>query len=419
MDNYVEVLKYLIELKKTKKEPNRMERDQFTEAWNALLCNEGYSVLAEEYLYKGFTYCGAAPLKNYIKNSEDRIAALNTIFNGKMYGENCASTVPVLFHLLTLFLNERTADETIISMIIRRIPGALKNKEGKIYGQADRALKKYILDDLHTEALPPFCNLIDKGLKAIFAKEFVAAFDEIFAGMKSDGFSKKCIKNIKLLQEWMHPTVQEAPSGEEIKAEEPPKTEGNVIVVKNEEAEAIHVEKTPENTIETTAQNVAEAESFGNDALELRLEDAKKQIETKSVELEEQKALSLSLKQQLSDITNEKKHLEEIASARETRITRLSAELNTARSTIEKMEQQIAQLELELQERMKMMEALSRDRAKQSDEAFNRLASKLRIEYRDFMDAIDIPMDSDLGENMREQLKNVFNILNKAGIILS
>ena len=419
MDNYVEVLKYLIKLKKTKKEPNRLERDRFAEAWDALLCNEGYSALAEEYLYKGFTYCGAAPLKNYIKNSEDRIAALNTIFNGKMYGENCASTVPILFHLLTLFLNERTVDETIISMLIRRIPDALKNKEGKIYGQADRALKKYILDDLHSEALPPFGELIDKGLKAIFAKEFVAAFDEIFAGMKPDGFSKKCIKNIKLLQEWMHPTVQEASSGETIKAEEPSKTEGNVIVVKTEEAEAVHVEKMPENTIEATTQNVTVAEPSGNDALELRLEDAQKQIEAISVELEKQKALSLSLKQQLLDITSEKNRLGEIASVRESKITRLSAELITARSTIEKMEQRVAQLELELQERMKMTEALSRDRAKQSDEAFNRLASKLRVEYRDFMDAIDIPMDSDLGENMREQLKNVFNILNKEGIILS
>ena len=61
MDNYAEVLKYLIELKKKQKEPNKLERDQFTEAWTALLRNEGYSALAEEYLYRGFTYCGAVP----------------------------------------------------------------------------------------------------------------------------------------------------------------------------------------------------------------------------------------------------------------------------------------------------------------------------------------------------------------------
>ena len=419
MDNYVEVLKYLIELKKTKKEPNRLERDQFTEAWNALLRNEGYSALAEEYLYKGFTYCGAAPLKNYIKNSEDRIAAINTIFNGKMYGENCASTVPILFHMLTLFLNEKTIDEAIVSLLIRRIPTALKNKEGKIYGQADRALKKYILDDLHSEALPPLGGLIDKGLKAIFVKEFVAAFDEIFAGMKSDGFSKKRIKNIKLLQEWMHPVVHESPAEDDIKTAEESCAEGDSNTRKNEGSEIVPVEKALANATEATAENVTVAQSSDNNALELKLENAKKQIDTISAELEKQKTLSLSLKQQLADITSEKNRLGEIASTRETRITSLSAELLSAKSTIEKLEQRVAQLEMELQERMKMMEALSRDRAKQSDEAIHRLSSKLKVEYREFMDVIDIPMDSDLGENMREQLKNVFSVLIKAGITMS
>lgn len=419
MDNYVEVLKYLIELKKTKKEPNRLERDQFTEAWNTLLRNEGYSALAEEYLYKGFTYCGAAPLKNYIKNSEDRITALSTILNGKMYGENCASTVPILFHLLTLFLNEKTADEAIISLLIKRIPAALKNKEGKIYGQADRALKKYILDDLHSEILPPLGGLIDNGLKAIFVKEFVAVFDEIFAGMKSDGFSKKCIKNIKLLQEWMHPVVQESPVRDDIKIKETASAEGDITIGKTEGSEIVPAKKESENTTEITSENVTVAEPSDSNIFESRLEEAKKQIEAINAELEKQKALASSLRQQLADVTSERNRLGEIASVREARLSGLSSELLASKSTIEKLEQRVAQLEMELQERMKMMEALSRDRAKQSDEAIHRLASKLKVEYRDFMDAIDIPMDSDLGENMREQLKNVFNILIKAGITMS
>ena len=419
MDNYVEVLNYLIELKKKKKDSNKLERDQYTEALNILLRNEGYSARTEGFLYKGFTYCGAVPVRDYIKNSEDRIAALNVIFNGKMYGENCASTVPLLFHLLTLFLNEETVDEAIISLLIKKIPTALKNKEGKLYGQADRALKKYLLDDLSSEVLPPFGELIDNGLKVIFAKEFVAAFDEIFAGMESDEFSKKCIRNIKLLQEWMHPVVQESPEGEDIKAKEAPKTEGETITCKTEESEVIHNEKAAKDTAEITSGNLPLAESTENNVLEQRFEDAKKKIETISKELEKQKALYISLKQQLEDVTSEKLRLAEVASVREGRIVSLSKELLSAKSTIDKLKQQVDQLEIELQERMKMMEAISRDRAKQSDEAIQRLASKLRVEYRDFMDAIDIPMNSDLGENMREQLKNVFNILIKAGITMS
>lgn len=65
-----------------------------------------------------------------------------------------------------------------------------------------------------------------------------------------------------------------------------------------------------------------------------------------------------------------------------------------------------------------MMEALSRDRSRQSDEQLKRLSSSLKVEYRDYKDAEALAMDCDLGENMREQLKNIFAILIKAGIEL-
>jgi hypothetical protein len=82
------------------------------------------------------------------------------------------------------------------------------------------------------------------------------------------------------------------------------------------------------------------------------------------------------------------------------------------------MSSEIEAKDQEISQRTQMIEALSRDRAKQSDEQMHRLASKLKVEYRDFRDAETLEMDCDLGENMREQLKNVFSILTKAGITL-
>lgn len=63
-----------------------------------------------------------------------------------------------------------------------------------------------------------------------------------------------------------------------------------------------------------------------------------------------------------------------------------------------------------------MIDVLSRDRSKQADETIQRLASRIRVEYRDFADALDIPMSCDLGENLRLQLKNIFDILEKGGM---
>ena len=63
-----------------------------------------------------------------------------------------------------------------------------------------------------------------------------------------------------------------------------------------------------------------------------------------------------------------------------------------------------------------MSEVLSRDRSRQADESLQRIASKIRVEYRDFKDAVNTPMTVDLGENLRIQLQSVFEILEKGGM---
>ena len=409
MDNYKEVLEYLIELKKTKKEPNRIERDQFIEAWQKLVADEGYSEAADIYLYSGFTYCGASVVKNYIKHSDNPVEALRTVFRGKMYGKNCANTVSILFHLMTLLMNEKNVDLLLVSEIIKRIPNALKNKEGKIYGQADRALKKYILDELHVDVLPSFGDFEKNGLNVTFINDFILSLDEVMSGMKADGFSKKCIKNIRLIQEWLHPVESEV-----VLADENMAIKAETSVGAQEMLMGIALSK------ETEAEGVADVDAiFKLEVGKKKIDEATKQLAESKYEIEKQKRLVFTLKQQLADTNAEKAKIRELANGRGDRITVLSGELASAKRNIEQLQQQCDQLESELQERRKMIEALSKDRAKQSDEAFNRLASKLRIEYRDFIDALDIPMDSNLGENMREQLKNVFGILIKAGIAIN
>ena len=65
---------------------------------------------------------------------------------------------------------------------------------------------------------------------------------------------------------------------------------------------------------------------------------------------------------------------------------------------------------------MIMLEVLDRDKSRQADESLQRIASKIRIEYRDFMDALDAEMTVDLGENLRYQLISIFDILEKGGM---
>lgn len=99
-------------------------------------------------------------------------------------------------------------------------------------------------------------------------------------------------------------------------------------------------------------------------------------------------------------------------------INSLNYDIGMLNKDILKLKEVIVAKDSEISERNRMMDALIRDRNKQQDEQINRIASSLKIDYKDFKDAEKLAMDTDLGENMREQLKNVFAILIKAGIAL-
>ena len=88
-------------------------------------------------------------------------------------------------------------------------------------------------------------------------------------------------------------------------------------------------------------------------------------------------------------------------------------------SKISELEQLADKQRREIDDRKQFTDTVARNREKQSEEQLNKLASKLRVDYRDYCDAKDIDMTNDLGENMREQLGAVFSILEKSGIKLS
>jgi len=83
---------------------------------------------------------------------------------------------------------------------------------------------------------------------------------------------------------------------------------------------------------------------------------------------------------------------------------------------INEQKEAVALLNDEVNKRDAVISVYSSDKENSKSEQLNAIASKLKTEYRDFLDAEDMEMTADLGENMRLQLKSVFRILSKAGI---
>ena len=103
----------------------------------------------------------------------------------------------------------------------------------------------------------------------------------------------------------------------------------------------------------------------------------------------------------------------------------LKASLDKSRETvidlnaeIASLEQQLDKLSADLSASRQMVELLEQTCSKQSDETIKRISRKLKIEFDDYRDAVDLDMDADLGENMRLQLGSVFRILKENGFEL-
>lgn len=447
-NNCVDTLEYLLKIKseKKKKEPSKIERDQFCAAWVRLAVGEGYSERAERYLYNGVSYCGAKPFKEYIDQLENKEQGLQSFFAGKMYGTNAETTFRLLVHLFALVLNDKKSRH-LVSVIIMRFPHACFNKDKKRLGNIESILLKYFFAELDPNVC--FVPLAEIGVKKpVFIVDFISAMEAALTKIDPNGLSKNKVANMEKVKQWIEEYRQLAadgnspiivPSNEKVYADSTCNTGDGVISAVSVPAEPVVpsvdpasevnspvIEKKPQAQRESANITAVAVEDTPADAatylIDLLTKASKAATITKA-EGVQQKIKIDALTQALRD-EQEKTHraTQQIADQQAT-IAELRKKLAAAEGDIFVLRQDvthrdavIAEKDAEIEERIKMAEVLSRDRSKQADESLQRLASKIRVEYRDFVDALDVPMSCDLSENLRLQLQSIFDILEKGGM---
>ena len=425
MEKYIEILDSLMKAKKEKKkkEPTIKEKEAFRSAWLSLVADAGLTGSAEQFLYEGFAFCGAEPFYAYLIQTEDQNATLAAMFSGKYYGIDSNVSFRLVAHLLALMLNNN-APRNILAPIIKRLPGACVNKDKKRLGTAEKTFEKYFLAELHPDV--ELCPLADIGTKPVFIKEFVTLVSSIMDGIENAGSAKGVVvKNIAKIRKWLADYDASQSASTDTKAEQliPAST-----IVAAEKVKIVSVaDNPPEDRVQAPKVIVTQPkEEASVDMIayltELLGKAAKATAVVKS-ESTQQRAKIDALTQTLeSEQSKLRGANQQIADLQDT-ITELRKKLSAAegdifvlRQTVEQRDAVIAEKNAEIAERVKMVEVLSRDRSKQADESLQRLASKIRVEYRDFVDALDVPMSCDLGENLRLQLQSIFDILEKGGM---
>jgi hypothetical protein len=102
---------------------------------------------------------------------------------------------------------------------------------------------------------------------------------------------------------------------------------------------------------------------------------------------------------------------------KENKVKMLEFELDGARNKIAEMNDRMLEMERKYEsEKAELLEMIEAKSKQSVDQIKNRLVSKLRTDYLDFMQIDGEQMTVELGENLRIQLRNIFTILDEEGI---
>ena len=418
MESYIEKLDQLIAIKKKKGyKTTKKESEEFVSAWSELISAEnGFSEVAEQYYYEGFIFAGAKPFVQWVLISADKVSALDSLFKGHLFGKDTTLSFKILISTLAQLIIMNPSEKNLVCPVIKRIPSVSKNKENKTIGDGHRITLNYFIKELTKDSVLPVLSELD--IKPAFIKSFVEVLDAFLGRLDLTSLSERDAQTIGTINRWLHPNTEaeEAEQKDSIPINDNPdaaKEESPVPANKTERDPLQHFSNPYDQLINMLHEAISLSENLRSESRNTERKCATLQESINSFQRETE-----ALNVQLKNAREKESALEKQLSDRSRQISGLNLQVKSLEDEIRKLNEVIESKDQEIVQRTQMMDALSRDRAKQSDEKMHRLASKLKVEYRDFRDAEGLTMDSDLGENMREQLKNVFAILIKAGITL-
>lgn len=381
-----EKLDALMQIKK-KSDASKTQKSEFVSLIIGLIKENGYSDQVEEYLFSGYSFAGVKPVIDIINKMslEERTDFIEQVLSGKLYSINEKGiSFKLLVDLFTQFIVCFPQDKSTISKLIKSIPAKSKVKTGQLLGDAPKVIDKYFLSVIRENTqLPSFESL---ELSNDDIKRFTDLFLFILQSIKaSKKISEKKIKNVL---EWLAATnVNQSVSVD---------SKDNTSSTMPKQADNKNAEIKPLSSYEfenlckrvlltLDCYKALEKESA---LLNARITTLEKELETKKTQLENLKTKTNESEKALTEQINRNNSLLE--------------ELNEVKTEKNKLQG--------------IVDIYSEDKESSQTEQLNAIASKLKAEYRDFQDALEMEMTVELGENIKEQVIQIFKILAKAGI---
>ena len=376
-------LRRLIDRNKERKgAPTQSSMKSFIEDWTTLARAVGINEDTIDLLYDGFKIAAGVPLYRYVLESGDG-GAYAKLFAAKRTQDNTnGEAVALGINLLALEIGAPSIGDSLES-ITEKLPQIAARGSKQSTSVIKKSMERLLIAPLSTVRLGEVaCTRNARNLYLLLKgplEEFIGDPD------KKSG----SVNTARALLGWLAKSAGEAPS--------------------------------IESSIETSAAGNREEEdnqSIGISGVIGFLIEYQREHEA----LEKSaRQLSRELSEAKSDASESRAKLEDCMSRMEDAeayIQELEDELAESRDSLRATAAELATLRHDLSEAQLMLDTTAERDAHKEDAAARRMAQKLSREYRDFLNALDEPMDVDLGEMLRDQLRTVFDILRSYGVEL-
>lgn len=442
MKEYIKIMDHLIST--AAKEPNSVQKTEYYKAFYQMLNEEGFTNVAQEYMYKGFKYIKMKPFKAYfiLKDDSEKEELLNQLFKSDYLKKDKPKYFSILINLLALFISGKVGI-MYCKDVAREIPNYCYNKDGEIIGNANGLMMNNFYSAL--TVIPnnyEFEKLFD-------SEQARAQFEELLADSIAYASSAKKLTTrqkdtVECVKEWISWTKTQT---------QKEKTEDYLHLTENSQGNALskevaklsHVESNTCGASRELVHNTKKDSSVLNSA---SLKEDPHSTEEKenapdknlSADKNNEEILNLLLHRinqlhSLVEKSNENtatltrsqqvyidslKNAVDMVKANNDLIRQRNIELTDETRNLKKKVEELRSQLVEKEEEANSLNALLEVSSKEGDLKFKgeilKLTEKLRFEYQDYMSAKNIPMSIDLGENMRGQLGDIFTILMKAGL---
>ena len=365
----------LLNIKK-KGEASIEKKKNFTDLLSKEFSKQGINENTVTMLDKGFSFEGAKAIVLHINTlqNKEKMNAVNALFKTKTFkNNNKGIAFKFLISILAELMSEFGSDNKgIIRTIVLKIPKNIQNKEGKEFGDINIAIKKYFIQILDPKTKIPNFKQLD------IENEAISQFEKIFT---------KAVNEIK------NPTKNEKQVIE------------NVLKSLNTKAEQ------DTRIIETKKQSKTKTKKISKTTV-IHKKDENQTIKKDRINNHKITELENKVKE-LQSIIEKSKDANKIISDE---LHNMSKELEESKKYNEELIHRCNTLQNDLKKHMDILNIFEKNAQNSQKELLNSIASKLKCEYIDFKSAKNMPMTVDLGENLRDQINTIFQLLEKNGI---